>query len=214
MAGSIARRDHGDGGIDARGPGRWLLRWRVGSKRFTKSVHGSISDARKELRRLIKSADDGQHVTPAGLTLATWIERWIALQRRADADQPRRGLVNARTLERYEELLRLHVIPTLGNSPLQRITATEIDELYAALERHLSTRTVHHIHTVLGACLSAAVRKGLLVARPGCRGRGASSRRERGGPGPRSRSANRATHRLPRFDALSDHRCSGIHRSS
>jgi integrase len=163
---SASRRDHGDGGIDPRGPDRWRLRWRVEGKRFTKSFHGSISDARKELRRLIKSADDGQHVAPDKLTLAAWVDRWIALQRRGDTDQPRRGLVNARTLERYEELLRLHVLPTLGKRPLQRIAPTEIDELYTALEARLSTRTVHHVHTVLGACFSAAVRKGLLVASP------------------------------------------------
>jgi integrase len=62
--------------------------------------------------------------------------------------------------------LRLHVVPTLGTRPLQRIAATEIDALYAQLEQQLSTRTVHHIHTVLGACLNAAVRKGLLVVSP------------------------------------------------
>jgi hypothetical protein len=45
------RRDYGDGGIDARGPNRWRLRWRVDGKRFTKSFHGTIGEARKELRR-------------------------------------------------------------------------------------------------------------------------------------------------------------------
>ena len=74
--------------------------------------------------------------------------------------------MNTRTLERYDELLRLHVIPALGPRPLQRVSATEIDALYAALETHLSGRTVHHVHTVFGACLSAAVRKGLLVFNP------------------------------------------------
>ena len=160
------RREHGDGGIDARGPDRWRLRWRVGGKRFTKSFHGSITDARKELRRLIKSADDGQHVAPDKLSLAAWVDRWVALQRRGDADRPRRGLVNARTLERYEELLRLHVLPALGKRPLQRIAPTEIDDLYTALETRLSTRTVRHVHTVLGGCFSAAMRKGLLVVSP------------------------------------------------
>jgi integrase len=138
-------------------------------QRFTKSFHGSIGDARKELRRLIKSADDGQHVAPDKLSLDTWVDRWVALQRRGDSDQPRRGLVNARTLERYEELLRLHVLPVLGKRPLQRISATEIDELYTALETRMSARTVHHVHTVLGACLNTAVRKGLLVASPAAR---------------------------------------------
>ncbi len=32
--------------------------------------------------------------------------------------------------------------------------------------RKLSPRTVHHVHTVLGACLKAAMRKGLLTASP------------------------------------------------
>ena len=161
------RRDHGDGGIDARGPDRWRLRWRVNGERFTKSFHGSISDARKELRRRIKSADDGQHVAPNKLTLAAWVERWVALLRRGDeTGKGKRGLANARTLERYEDLMRLHVVPTLGKRPLQHITATEIDTLYAKLEKRLATRTVHHVHTVLGACLSIAVRKGLLVASP------------------------------------------------
>jgi integrase len=160
-------RGHGDGGIDARGPDCWRLRWRVDGKRFSKTFRGSISEARKELRRVIKSADDGQHVAPDKLTLAAWVDRWVALLRRADdVGKRKRGLVNARTLERYEELLRLHVIPTLGGRPLQRISGTEIDALYTQLEKLLSARTVHHVHTVLGACLNAAVRKGLLVVSP------------------------------------------------
>ena len=160
------RRSYGDGSIDARGPDRYRLRWRVGDKRFSKSFHGLISEARKELRRLIKSADDGQHIAPDKLTFAAWVNRWVALLRRNDDTGKKRGLVNSRTLERYEELLRLHVVPALGTRPLQRITATEIDILYTELEKSLATRTVHHVHTVLGACLSAAVRKGLLFINP------------------------------------------------
>jgi integrase len=86
------RRDHGDGGIDERSPGYYRLRWRVGGKRFTKSFHGSIGEARKELRRLIKSADDGEHVAPDKLSLAAWVDRWVALQRRGeDTGRGKRG---------------------------------------------------------------------------------------------------------------------------
>jgi hypothetical protein len=87
------RRDHGDGGIDERSPGHYRLRYRVGGKRFAKSFHGSIAEARKELRRLIKSADDGAHVAPDKLTLAGWVDRWLALLRR-DEDTGGRSLVN------------------------------------------------------------------------------------------------------------------------
>jgi integrase len=58
------------------------------------------------------------------------------------------------------------VTPTLGKRPLQKLQGTEIDVLYVALEKKLSPRTVHHIHTVFGACLKAAVRKGLIINSP------------------------------------------------
>src|SRR5216684_2924860 len=98
------KRNHGDGGIDERGPDRWRLRWRVGGKRYTKAFHGTKRAAQTELRRLLKSADDGAHVAPDKVTLAAWVERWIALQERRDGENMgavrKRGLVNARTLER------------------------------------------------------------------------------------------------------------------
>jgi integrase len=118
---------------------------------------------------LLRSGDTGDHVAPDKTTLATWIDRWIELleRRQGDDDGPRkRGLVNRRTIERYAELLRCHVVPTLGTHPLQQIQPSDIDDLYVKLERKLSPRTVHHVHTVLGASLKAAVRKGLIVASP------------------------------------------------
>jgi integrase len=87
------------------------------------------------------------------------------LERQPD-ERGRRGLVSARTIERYAELLRCHVTPTLGARQVQQIQASEIDALYMTLEKKLATRTVHHIHTVLGACFKSAVRKGLVVANP------------------------------------------------
>ena len=77
-------RDHSDGGIDERGKDRWRLRSRVNGKRFAKSFHGSVTEAERELRRALKSADDGTHVAPDRMTLAAWVECWVALQRRGD----------------------------------------------------------------------------------------------------------------------------------
>src|SRR5437016_1200962 len=102
-----SKRDHGDGGIDERGPDQWRLRWRVGSNRYSKAFHGTKKAAQTELRRLLKSADDGVHVAPDKVTLAEWADRWFALQERRDgndAGRRKRGLLNARTLERYREL--------------------------------------------------------------------------------------------------------------
>jgi len=151
------KRDRGDGGIDARGKDRHRLRWRVNGRRYSKTFKGSIAEARRELRRLLKSADDGRHVAPDRLTVAAWIESWLALKKRT---------INTRTHERYAELLRLHVIPTLGSRSLQQIAASEIDDLYLKLDQQLSARTVHHVHTVLNSSFNTAVRKGLLSNNP------------------------------------------------
>jgi hypothetical protein len=166
-------RDYGDGSIDQRGPDRWRLRWRVGGQRYSKAFHGTKRAAQVELRRLLKSADDGIHVAPDRITLAAWSEQWLALlERRTDAEgEPakhnrgrRRGLVSARTLERYGDMLRVHILPTLGPRPLQQLSTTEIDDLYIKLERQLAPGTVRFIHAVVGACLAAAMRKKILLS--------------------------------------------------
>jgi integrase len=165
----MAKRSHGDGGIDTRGENIHRLRYRHDGRRFTKTFHGTLTEARKELGRLIQSGHVGEHIAPDKVTVGQWIERWVTLNQRNEGDVDgtrRRGLVNRRTLERYEELLRCHVTPTLGKRPLQKLHGTEIDDLYVALEKKLSPRTVHHIHTVFGACLKAAVRKGLIINSP------------------------------------------------
>jgi integrase len=158
------RRSHGDGAIDERGPDTYRLRYRVDGKRFTKTFKGSIGEARKELRRLIRSGDIGEHVEPDKITVAQWIKDWL------DAGAPgrRKKRVSERTLERYADLLRVHVVPTLGPRRLQALQATEIDKLYAdmATAAAISPRTQHHVHVVLGSALSTATRKGMLSINP------------------------------------------------
>jgi hypothetical protein len=78
MSGNMNRRDHGDGGIDERSPGHFRLRWQVDGRRFTKSFRGSVGEARKELRRLIKVADDGQHAAPDKVTIGSYLGDWLA----------------------------------------------------------------------------------------------------------------------------------------
>jgi integrase len=156
------RRDRGDGGIDPRGPDIWRLRYRVNGRRFSTTFRGALSAARKELRRLIRSGDTGEHVDPTRITLAQWVEQWIA----AGAPGRRQRKVGRRTLKRYEELLRCHVLPALGTRPLQQIRAVEIDAAYRQIEGKVATRTALHTHIVFGACFATAVRKGLLSVNP------------------------------------------------
>jgi integrase len=156
------RRGRGEGTIDRRGDNSWRLRYRIEGKRFVATFHGTKGEARKELRRLLRSGDTGEHVAPDKITLGFWIARWIS----AGAPGRRQKKVNKRTLERYAELLRCHVVPTLGNRPLQQLQSGEIDDLYVKLSERIAPQTAHHVHTTFGACLGAAVRTGLLSLNP------------------------------------------------
>jgi integrase len=156
------KRSHGDGGIDERGENVYRLRYRVGGKRFTKTFRGTLTEARKELRALVRSGDTGDHVDPTKTTVGEWVDQWI----KAGAPGRRKKKVGQRTLERYEELLRVHVKPKLGARPLQKLAATEIDALYGELEGKIAPMTLHHVHVTFNSCLSTAERKGLLRANP------------------------------------------------
>jgi integrase len=157
------RRTYGDGGIDARGENCWRLRYRVNGKRFTKSFRGTKSDGLKELRRLLRSGDTGEHVAPDKMTLRQWVEHWISI---GAPGNKQRLEVGRRTVERYAELLRCHVMPMLGDRPLQQLQSSEIDALYVHLADKISARSAHHVHSVLGACLGAAARTRKLVRNP------------------------------------------------
>ncbi len=104
------KRYHGEGSIQPRG-NAWRIRYRVNGERFERTVQGTKSDAAKALREALKSGDDGKHVAPDKISLAAWITNWLALKERS---------IKARSHERYSEILKLHVVPRLGDRPSQR----------------------------------------------------------------------------------------------
>ena len=155
---NTSRRGWREGSIEKRGENRWRLRYRINGQGYRVNVSGSITDARRELRRLLKSGDDGQHVAPDKVTLTQWVTDWLAL---------RSGKIAARSHERYEQLLRLHVLPSLGARRLQAISPKDIDTVYATIAaKGLSERTAYYVHVAIGACLKGAVRKGLIQSSP------------------------------------------------
>ncbi|AMN42063.1 tyrosine-type recombinase/integrase [Rhodoplanes sp. Z2-YC6860] len=158
----MKRREHGDGGIDERGPDTFRLRYRLNGKRYSKTFHGNRAGAKTELRRLIRSGDTGEHIEPDQMTVGQWIAHWLSI----GAPGRRKKKAGPRTHERYSELLNCHVVPTLGPTKIQKLSSMDVDKLYEKLEPTMAPRTAHHVHTVFNACLSAATRKGIIFANP------------------------------------------------
>ena len=75
------------------------------------------------------------------MTLEAWATDWIEV----GAPGQRKRAAGARAVERYDQLLRVHVLPTLGATVLQKLDGTDIDKLYVGLEGKIALRTARHV---------------------------------------------------------------------
>ncbi len=123
-----------------------------------KTVRGTKAEAAAELRRLLALVDRGEYVDASKMTVGQWIDKWLVDYAPLGRSQ--------KTFERYAELLRLHVKPTFGATPVQKITATQVDELYTKLRATLAERTILHVHRVFGLSLKDAARKQVISRSP------------------------------------------------
>jgi integrase len=120
----------------------------VTGKRLTRfvTVRGTKRQAQAELTKLLSSADTGTYVDPHGETMAAFAARWLR--------DWAAGNVSNKTFERYEALIKVHVLPRIGSIPIQKLRAADLQKLYAGLT--IADRTRLHIHRVIHRMLKHA----------------------------------------------------------
>jgi integrase len=153
------RRGNGEGTIRQRTDGRWEAQLSLpGGKR--KSVYGKTKkEARDTLNAARKQLDAGIDLGAPSQTLAVFLESWLA-----DTVRPR---LAPKTHKTYRDLMRVHVIPTLGTTRLDKLTAQQVATLLREkADAGLSPATVGHIRSVLRNALNRAVKWNLIVRNP------------------------------------------------
>ena len=161
------------GHIRERSRGSWELRYSLGTdpatgkrRTVTTSVKGKREAAERELRRLLRTIDTGEHVDPTGITVGEWLATWLAAVR---------SEISPKSHERYTEIVRNFLTPALGNLPITKLTAVDIQKVYngwatgGRRDRKsggLSPRTRRHIHRILRAALFRAVKQQLIARNP------------------------------------------------
>ena len=161
------------GHIRERSPGAFELRYSLGTEPATgkrriatTTVRGTRKEAEKELRRLLRAVDTGEHVDPNRITVRAWLETWLGSMRQE---------VAPRTAERYAEIVAGFLVPAIGNLQLSKLGPVHIQDAYnrwAVGGRRdgkpggLSPRTRRHIHRILGSALSRAVEQQLIARNP------------------------------------------------
>jgi hypothetical protein len=150
----------------------WTAYWDAGDdpatgKRRQKSNGGfkRQKDAEAHLATVIGQVNAGTYVEPTKTTFGAYALQWLDVQR---------SRLKPSTHESYTAVLTGRVIPEFGALPLERVTTSAVDALYAKLLREgradakgrLTARSVRYTHTVLRRAMRDAVRKRLIAHDP------------------------------------------------
>ena len=156
------------GTIKSRSSGSYRIRYSLGrdpvsgKRRFaTATVRGTRKEAERELVRLLRTVDTGEHVDPSRMTVGDRLELWT---------QTTKAEVSPKSHERYAEIVRCYLKPALGTIGLQRLTPSDIQKAYnnfaRNLDRNPSPRTRRHVHRILKSALARAVEQQALPRNP------------------------------------------------
>ncbi|MCZ6861986.1 MAG: site-specific integrase [Alphaproteobacteria bacterium] len=144
-----------EGSITRRGKKSWRIKYdlprdETGERRIAyKTVKGTRKDAEKEKRRLMTAIDKGVHVDPSALTVADYLDQWLADVAPAS--------VGPKALERYRGLVKKQIKPHIGTTQLQKLRPADIAAWLQALGKtEISIRSIQHAHGVLRTALAHA----------------------------------------------------------
>ena len=139
----------GRGNLTRRGKSSWRFKFEVSANpRITKyhTLHGTKKQAQEQAAKIIAQYATGQYVDQDRQTVAAFAERWLR--------DWAAGNVSNKTFERYEALIKVHVLPGIGAIPIQKLRAADLQKLYAGLT--VAGRTRLHIHRVIHRMLKHA----------------------------------------------------------
>ena len=159
------KKANGSGTIRKRADGRWEGKYTLGydpktGKLIRKSVYGKTQkEVRLALSKIVSEMDSGTYAEPSKMKVSQWLDEWLASYTMN---------IKPATRSAYEEHIRVHIKPSLGDIPLKQLSTRDIQQLYTNLlkERELSPKTVRNIHGVLHRTLEQAKLLGYIRVNP------------------------------------------------
>lgn len=150
------RRGNGEGTISQRKNGTYEARITLddGSR---KSIYGKTrKEVQEKLKIALREQQQGTLVTAPQQKLEQFLRDWL--------ENTQKHSVRPRTYERYEEIVRLHIIPVLGHHYVQKLTVQQVEAFYAKkIKEGYKPVTVASFHNVLHKALDTAVRWNLIT---------------------------------------------------
>jgi integrase len=152
---SKKRRGHGEGSVYKRADGRWVASTdggyvngkRVRLVRYARSQAAAIA-LLDELRKEVKRA---RPATPGISTVAQFLEYWMETSVSRD-----RAL---RTVESYQDVIRIHIVPAIGKIKLAKLTRVEVQRMLDEVSSKpgIGPRSVQNVRAVVRNALNTAI---------------------------------------------------------
>ena len=139
--------------MSRRKDGRWEGRYTVDtpSGRKRRRVYGKTRrEVAQRLTQAIATKDVAAHRAVPGITVRGFLVQY---------EDAIRDTVKRRSLETYQDIARLHLIPAIGSTKLENLTREQVQKMYSEKrDAGLSAARVRRIHGVLSSALNCAVR--------------------------------------------------------
>ncbi|OMC75061.1 site-specific integrase [Paenibacillus odorifer] len=129
-------------------------------KQYKKRGFKTKQAAQKAMNELDHSLTTGTYVKPNKILYREYmIEQWL---------EDKLTRVKRQTLETYTWLVKTHILPVLGGTEINNLTAMQIQGLYNKLtkEKKLSDENIQKVHTLINDSLKKAERWGLIQKNP------------------------------------------------
>jgi integrase len=152
-------RGHGEGSVFMRKGGDrnkpWVAQIPLGrGKKQTVGYYATKQEAVVAKNKALQDIEQLQRVKNSRQTLGEYLEYWL--------EHVHRLSVRLSTYVQNRALLKLHLIPALGNVPLQKLTARDVQQLYSKLQERLSAGRVKNLHVLLHKALKHAMEDNLV----------------------------------------------------
>jgi len=151
------RRSNHEGSIYQRkSDGLWMGVAHVGYDSTGKPLRRYVSSKKrtevvKKLKDLRRKIDDGLLLKNEDVKVAELFERWF--------DDVMRHQIAPSTFSNYQTVVRMHILPRLGNKKLVELNVSDVDKLLSQkADSGLSASTVRRIRAMLAQCLDQAIR--------------------------------------------------------
>jgi len=128
------------------------------NRQLSKTVRGSKTQARQRLNALVAEAQAGRYDGTSS-TFGDLVTKWLTLTEKDHSPT---------TFRTYRNLLKNHILPGLGDRPVNSIRTIDLDQLYQGLTSRagLAPASVRQIHAIIRRAFRQAVMWGWVASNP------------------------------------------------